>query len=168
MITFPSNMLSSLGNVFTAMTGSVAPGTALSTAPPLALHNPLTSQFDLIILELVYGFVSGTIGAGHLQFAYAAQPAAPTGGAALTARPVEIGRVLTSTGKAYQGSTIATPTALRPALQLGSSANSAISECVNPAIKILPGRVLSVEGVAAAGTTPLIVLAITWLEIPVR
>lgn len=154
--------LHTVGGIFTAQTGSVAHGTALSTAPPIALHNPASSKVELVLLEAGYGFVSGTLGNGHFQFAYAAQPSAPTGGTALTARPQPIGSAAVAVGKAYQGSTIVTPTALRPACGLVST--NAIPAPTNPGIVICPGQVLSMEGVASPGTSPLVVAYFVWAE----
>ena len=156
----------------TAVAG-VAPGTALSTTPPMALWNPLNSGV-LGVLQLVYlGYVSGTLGAGTMVHAQVVgQTTVPTGGTELTP---QTGLLSTARGKlrAFQGSTLAaTPTILRPSAILGAGVTTtatfpavAVDE-VAGAIVIPPGSCWVYQGVAAAGTTPLVLIGATYAEVP--
>jgi hypothetical protein len=160
-----------IGIVSNAAAG-VAPGTVLSTAPPITLHNPASSGVNLAIIRTSMGYVSGTLGAGTIVYAYAAQPAAPTGGTGLTELSGLIGGTA-PVGTAYTGSTIAATAAIiRPAFILGASLASTayppdkLVDEVNGSIVIPSGYVFCMEGIAAAGTSPLVILSITWEVIP--
>jgi hypothetical protein len=151
------------------MTGNVAPGTALSTTPPLALWNPPGNRFEFLIKRLEVALVSGTLGAGHLMYATAAQPAAPTTGTPLTASirgqrlgtPLAPAVVNASTAQAFQGSTIVAPAAHRPAQNIGSPD---IPPAEDLGFSLLPGQVLSIEEVGAAGSSPLVRICLVWAE----
>ena len=160
---------------FVASTGvaGVAPGTVLSTTPPFALWNPPGSGRNLYIIRVTLGYVSGTLGAGSLWYAFVnGQNTAPTTGTALTSNSSVIGSVGSATGKAYQGSTVgATPSPLRPSA-LNWGAFLATTAAVNPPqseeiagnILVVPGGVFVVQAVAAAGTTPLVAIGVEWGE----
>jgi hypothetical protein len=151
----------------TAVAG-VAPGTALSTTPPFALWNPTGSKVALVLLDARCGFVSGTLGAGTLVYASHAQAAAPTGGTELTVRPTSLGNANTPVARAFQGSTLSgTPVILRPCLVLAGSAPfvPVPKDYVEGDIVVAPGQALVLQAVAAAGTSPLVLLAATWVEV---
>jgi hypothetical protein len=163
-------------NLFHASTGvaGVAPGTALSTTPPLILWNPPNSARVLSVVRLRVGYVSGTLGAGSLVYAYGAQTTAPTGGTEL--QPVS-GLVAPTSGKgrAFQGSTLAvTPLIVAPAIAMGAFLATtaiqpfAVQDEVAGEIQVAPGFALAVQGVAAAGTSPLMLLALSYEEIPIQ
>lgn len=166
------------GNTFIASTGvaGVAPGTALSTTPPFILYNPLNSGVNLSVISASLGFISGTLGAGTIVYAANTNiaQAAPTGGTALTPINVLIGNNTLAKGKAFQSSTLAVaPTILRDFAIIGAFTTSTanmyvpIRDIIDGSIIIAPGAALSLQGVAGAGTTPLVTLAMTWEEIPV-
>ena len=165
----------SRGNVFIASTAvaGVAPGTALSTTPPLDIHNPEGSGVLVSILDIYVGYVSGTLGAGSLVHARTAQTAVPTTGTTLTIQSAKLGAAAGS-ATAGEGRTVAaTPTLLRPSgLVLGASlATTAalpvlLHEHVGGGIVIPENQAWSLEGVAAAGSTPLLMLSVVWQEIP--
>ena len=165
-----ASLRSNMFAVSTAVAG-VAPGTALSTTPPLALLNPLNSGVDLVILKTSVGYISGTLGAGSIVYAYyTPQATLPTSGAELTPICTKIGQIK-GAGRAYQGSTITgTPLILRPAFNMGAAlATTAlgISTCqdlVEGEIIVPPATVFVMQGVAAAGTSPLVLLSIVWEE----
>lgn len=147
----------------------VAPGTVLSTTPPLTLWNPTDSKKNLIVLEALCGYVSGTLGAGFLAYASATQATAPTGGTDLTSsiRAGVLGNTNTASAKAYTGSTLAfTPTLHKPALILQASAPFVPVPRVyeEGALIVLPGQALCLQAIAAAGASPLVVLGLTWIE----
>lgn len=164
------------GTVMIACTAAagVAPGTALSTTPPLAIWNPPSSGRDIAILRASLGYVSGTLGAGSIVYGVVdSQPAAPTTGTELTPRCSRIGAVR-GVARAFSGSTLAVaPSLLRPVFRLGASlattalAPDAPQEFTNGGIIIPPGAVLCLQGIAAAGTSPLVLLSLSYEELPI-
>ena len=161
------------GNTFIASTGvaGVAPGTVLSTTPPFTLYNPLNSGVNLVIISASLGYISGTLGAGTIVYAVnnSTTQAAPTGGTTLVPINSFLGNASLPHGKAFQGATLAaTPTILRDCAVLGAFAGAAalfppIRDIVDGTMIIVPGAALSLQGIAAAGTSPLM----TWEEAPV-
>lgn len=161
------------GNMFmasTAVTG-VAPGTALSTTPPMALLNPMNSGKDLVILKTAVGYVSGTLGAGSVLYAYfTPQATIPTGGTELVPVCTKLGQIK-GAGRAFQGSTISgTPLILRPAFSMGAflattaDPTRTCQDLVEGEIIVPPATVFVMQAIAAAGTTPLVAMAIVWEE----
>lgn len=163
------------GLVYTVAIGSVAPGTALGTAPPLALWNPPNSNRVLALVRVSLGYVSGTLGAGFVGAAVLGtqQTAAPTGGTAITATSSLAGSSFKSVATGYTGSTIGgTPVLALPVWTIGAAlATTAAFPGQNVfdlegALQVEPGGLVCLQGVAAAGTTPLVSLAIQYEEIP--
>jgi hypothetical protein len=152
----------------------VAPGTALSTTPPIAVWNPPNSGFNLAIMKTAIGYVSGTLGAGTIAYAYvAAQTTVPSTGTELTPICTKLG-FPRGQGRAFTGSTLAsTPAIIRPAFAMGAFlATTAIqpfqtADMVEGCITIPQGAVFCMQGIAAAGSTPLVILSVEWEEIPV-
>ena len=168
----------SLGRVFAGETAAsgVAPGTALGTTGPFTLHNPAGSGVYASILQASMGYVSGTLGAGVVVWAANVDPslALPTG-TAITVRNMLVagvradGQVL-----AFTTSTIATPIGLRPAFLLDASLATtagvgmrAMVDYVDGAIVLAPGGTVTLQGIAAAGATPLVVFGAIWTEVPI-
>lgn len=164
---------SARGKIWTVSTAvaGVAPGTALSTTPPLALWNPVGSGYNLSILCATLGFVSGTLGAGTLVYAQVnSQTTAPTTGAELTPVSCVIGGSAQRVGRAFQGSTLAsTPTLLRPGHIIGTTpttpAVAPSKDDISGEFTVAPGGVLVLQGVAAAGSSPLVLLSLTYEEV---
>jgi len=160
---------------FSNAVAGVAPGTVLSTTPPLALWNPPGSGVNLALVKATMSYVSGTMGAGSIVFALVAQQATqPSGGTQLTGQSNLIGSTKTPIGKGFTGSTLAsTPLILRPWGSFGPYlATSVLSErtfeTINDgAMVVTPGGVLCVQGVATAGTTPLVIFAMVFEEVPI-
>ena len=161
------------GNMFvaaTAVTG-VAPGTALSTTPPFCLWNPLNSGTNLILLKTSVGYVSGTLGAGSIVYAYfTPQATVPSTGAELTPVCTKIGFVK-GVGRVFQGSTISgTPLILRPAFNLGAFLATTADpprtcqDLLEGEIIVPPATCFVMQGVTAAGTSPLVILSAVWEE----
>lgn len=154
-------------NIFTASTlaAGVAHGTALSTTPPLALWNPTGSNQRLILVEAVLGYVSGALGAGSVVYGVVPQAAAPAGGAELVVQPAVLGDPLPAgIGRAFQGSTLSgVPTLIKPAFVLEAAPTKVQKDAIEGALSIRPGQALCLQGVAAAGTAPLVLLAMTWI-----
>jgi len=164
----------SRGNIFMASTavGGVAPGTALSTTPPLDIHNPDGSGVLVSILDIYVGYVSGTLGAGSLVHSRTVQTAVPTTGTTLTIQNAKLGAAAGS-ATAGEGRTVAaTPTIIRPSgIILGASLATTAAlpvlmhEHVGGSIVIPENDDWSLEGVAAGGSTPLLILSVVWQEI---
>ena len=166
----------SRGNVFSVSTAvaGVAPGTALSTTPPMALWNPQNSGYVISVLQASLGYVSGTLGAGTIAFAAVhSQTTTPSGGSELTATNCNlIGNLGRPVARAWQGSTLAsTPLIVRPAFILGAFLASTAT--IAPVLKdpldgefvIYPGGVLVMQGIAAAGSSPLVLFGLSWQEV---
>jgi hypothetical protein len=164
------------GTIYSACTGAagVAPGTALSTTPPLTLYNPKTSGKHLAVLMALMGYISGTLGAGTVVFAVNTDPAAaaPTGGTALTPINALLGGAA-GVAQVFQGATLpATPTIYRPFAVLGAFAGGAetpkvVAQDVAGSIIVTPGCALSLQAIADAGTSPLVLLSLVWEEVPI-
>lgn len=164
----------SRGLVFIASTAvaGVAPGTTLSTAPPMALWNPPGSGVNLSVARTSLGFVSGTLGAGTIAYAVvSAQTTVPTGGTELTPASTNLSSIR-SRGRAFQGSTFASsPTILAPAFVIGTTPTTPVlapaTDDLGGLFEVTPGTALVLQGVAAAGTTPLVLFGIVWEEIQI-
>lgn len=166
------------GKVFTASisTAGVAPGTVLSTTPPFILYNPTGSGINAVLLATALGYISGTLGAGTIVYAQAAQAsAAPTGGTALTVRSAMIGNNNAASSLAYTGATVAaTPALIRPAFILSAFLASTATAPIPPIVDVIdgrliltPGNVFVMQAVAAGGSTPLVLLSADWEEVPI-
>jgi hypothetical protein len=151
----------------------VAPGTALSTTPPMCVWNPPSSGVNLSILKTAIGYISGTLGAGTIVYATVTnQTTIPTTGTEIVPQNEKIG-FPRGMGRSFSGSTlVGTPAVLRPAYSFGAFlATTALApidliDVVDGSIVIPPGCVFVVQAIAAAGTSPLMLLAVTWEEIP--
>lgn len=157
--------------VSTAIAG-VAPGTTLSTTPPMAVWNPPSSGFNLSIVKCSIGYVSGTLGAGSILYAYyTSQTTVPSTGTELTPVNCLLGGPR-GVGRAFQGSTLAgTPSILRPMCFTGPMLAtsvfqpSAVIDITEGAITVPPGAVFVMQGLMGAGTSPLMLFAVCWEEV---
>jgi hypothetical protein len=158
------------GGAWSAATAAagVAPGTALSTTPPFAIWNPPNSGVMAAILVSRFGLLSGTLGVGTIFYAVVeTQTSKPTTGTAINPVNQAVGNQGTSKITAYQGSTLSgTPVALAPAFSLGANPTGLMKDQVDGEIVLLPGAVLCMQEIGAAGTTPLGFFGMTWEEIP--
>lgn len=159
----------------TAATG-VAPGTTIAgTTMAFSLYNPLNSGYLLVPLRASIGYVSGTLGAGTVYWlANTNTAAAATTGTAITVSNARLGMAADNIGKLFTTATVpANPTALRPAFILDASLASTVSRPViatddlDGEFIVDQGATLSLHATAAAGSTPLVVFGITWLEIAI-
>lgn len=161
------------GTIMEACTAAagVAPGTALSTTPPIAIWNPPSSGKNIAILKTSMGYVSGTFGAGTMVYAVVpSQTTVPTTGTELVPQSTLIGAPR-GVGRVFSGSTLAAvPTILRPAFTFGAILATSvfppdvILDLVDGAIIVAPGTVFCMQGIATAGTTPLALLAFSYEE----
>ena len=154
----------------TAVTG-VAPGTAIGTTGAFTLQNLSGSGVNLVILEGRMGYVSGTLGAGVVNWLYNGPDTTAATGTAITTRNALLGGSVSSAARAYTTSTIVSPTLLRPAWSLGASLATTVvqpwvcEDKVAGAIVVPPGANLTLHATAAAGTTPLVVFYVLWAEV---
>lgn len=161
------------GGLFIVSTGvaGVAPGTALSTTPPLAIWNPLNSNKLATVVRVRMTYLSGTLGAGSVVYAMATQTTVPTGGVELQPQAGMIGNAGGSI-RCFQGSTLAvTPSIIAPAFTLTAAlATTAVQPIVVAQdevageLMIPPGTALVIQAVAAAGTTPLVLFGVSYVE----
>lgn len=151
----------------------VAPGTALSTTPAFAIWNPVGSGILVSIKQIFLGYVSGTLGAGSMVHAMnVSQVTAPTGGTELVAVPALLSGAR-GAARSFTGSTVsAATTLLRPSMSLGAGLASTaafpslVMDEVDGGIVIPQGVVYAYQGVAAAGTSPLVMIGAVYEEIP--
>lgn len=156
------------------LVAGVAPGTVPSVAPPLSLWNPPSSGKLLSITKVSVGFVSGTLGAGNISLlANLSQVTVPTGGTEIIPICSLLG-MPRGVGRAFTGSTLsAVPQIIRPVFNMGAFVGTSPvlpQDCdvlIDGGIIISPGSALSLQGIATAGTTPLVILGITYEEINV-
>jgi len=166
----------SRGQLFIASqaVGGVAPGTAFSTTPSLAIWNPPGSGVLCAIQQVWVGFVSGTLGAGSLCHGVnPSQVTAPTTGTEIVPQAGLLG-TLRSKIRAYTGSTVSvTPVILRASLHMGAGVTTtatfpaAAYDEVDGSIVVPPGSLWAYHGVAAAGTSPLTIMSVVFEEIPI-
>lgn len=164
------------GNVFagaTAVTG-VAPGTAIGTTAAHTLYNPAGSGVKLVVLGFSMGYISGTLGAGTVFLVANTNPsAAAVTGTAITAVKMDVSTATPgNSGLLYTTATVpATPTVVRPLWSLGASlASTAVAPWmveakVDGQVVVSPGCSVSLEAVAAAGSSPLVSFGTVWAEI---
>jgi len=156
------------------LVAGVAPGTAFSATPPLTLWNPPSSGKNLAITKISCGYVSGTLGGGCIALgAVPSQVTVPSGGTELTPLCSLIGAPR-GVGRGFTGSTVTTtPAILRPMFNMGAFVGTtalAPQDCdilVDGGIVVAPGSAVSLQGIAGAGTTPLVILGFTYEELPV-
>jgi hypothetical protein len=150
----------------------IAPGTVLTATGALMLANPVGSGYNLEILRARMAWVSGTFGAGTVWWVQGANPAALP---AETAAAQRVSTFLNGTNsgdvaKAYSGVSLTTvPTIVRPtgwalAVYAGTGAvlNPPLDEPVEGELVVPPGFFVALEAIAAAGTSPIVNLSITY------
>jgi hypothetical protein len=176
------------GNLFTASnaatadTGTgVAPGTAFGTTMAFVLYNPVGSgvNCDLVRSRMIWlpGAAGDTtvLGSGFIAYGQSPQIVTPTG-TAITPVCCQLGNSSTGKAKPFTSGVITTtPTIIRPSsmnlLAVSAAAPTATNgwtweEMLDGEFLLTPGNVFVMGGIAAAGTTPLVVLGLTWEETP--
>lgn len=165
------------GNMFTGSTGvaGVAPGTALSTTPPLVLYNPPSSGYIAILSEAEIAFLSGTLGAGNVVLAGIGGQNISTANLGTNLNPTTtlIGGGTSPQCKLLQAPTLsAAPTLIRNLWYTGAFVTNATAYMVDArkilrgTIGVAPGGALCIQEVGGAGSTPLVLLSMTWEEVP--
>jgi hypothetical protein len=171
-------------NVYCAHTSAGrAPGTALGTAPPLLVYNPVGSGKRLKILKVsIAQAATGTLGTGvlsHCGFTINGPMATQSNvipvvgsGAAITPKNLDIGGPLASVATVFEAGTLnANPALLYPVANLSEAAGGTIAgntdtctEDVDGAIVLEPGSGWCLEALAAAGSSPLVHCGVVWEE----
>ncbi len=162
--------------VFSACTatGGVAHGTSLSTTASFTLHNPLGSGVILSLLTASMGYLSGTLGLGVLYLTtHAGVAVANPSGTAITIRQNLLGSSSAGKALAFTTATVATQIAIRPVASFGPFLASTVftpvicKDAINGEISVYPGFGVNLHSVAGGGSTPLVLLAMSWEEIPI-
>src|SRR4051812_19021956 len=153
-----------------------AHGTAISTTAAFCLANPSSSGKNLVLQEINVGYISGTLGAGVLALlAHNTSPpiTAPSGGTVITPQNMLLGFGTASVANCRFNCTVPATGLMIRALfnmsQIAATAGFATPSVhfLHGGILVAPGTAISVQGIAAAGATPLIVVGATWLEQPI-
>lgn len=148
----------------------VTPGTAIGTAASAALYNPPNSGVRAVLTSIRVAAVSGTIGQGFLALGLGSNLTAAPTGTAMTVNPGKHGGAKKPACSALYSVTLATAPALVDILNdLGvTQSNMQMNEAKLDGDRLLePGCVWALEEVAAAGTTPKLIYAFSWLELPI-
>lgn len=156
----------------TAVSG-VAPGTAIGTTGAFTLYNPLGSKTRLVVMRASMGYISGTLGAGVVNYLANVVPqAAAVTGTAITAVNCLIGSGQGANGKPLTTSTLpANPTVMRPFCSLTALLASTavqpyvVTDDVDGEFIVDEGCALTLHATAAAGATPLVTFGMTWEEV---
>ena len=156
----------------TAVTG-VAPGTAIGTTAAAALANPTGTGKDLVVLLGSMLYKSGTLGTGSVSWIGHIDPAqAAITGTAMVAVNGRLngsnpsGKALTTATVPSGGSVFRPFTTLTPLLATSVLLPFRIVDEVEGGIVIPPGTAVSIQATAAAGSTPLVIYGLAWLEVP--
>ena len=155
-----------------------APGTAIATTACMTLANAATSTVNLVLYQIMVGYISGTLGAGVLALlahtAVGSSITAPSGGTPITPTNMLIGSSGVSVANCRFNNTVpASGVMIRAICGLGASLAStavqpwAIQDNVGGGVVVGPGQAVSVQGIAAAGSSPLITVALIWAEEPI-
>lgn len=167
----------SRGNLYIASNAVAgrAHGTAFGTTCPISLWNPAGSGVLLSIQRAIFGYVSGTLGAGFYAWGQNLQGSSAPSGTELTPVNALIGGAARGRGRVWDNTNAsgATPTLIRPSMSYGamtaSTANAllpAVIDEVDGEIVVYPGGLIALQGIGTAGTSPLLVHSIVWEEIP--
>jgi hypothetical protein len=173
----PTNAEAALqGRRYSACTAAagVAPGESVGTTAAFALYNPVGSGVNLVVTAFHLGYVSGTLGAGHIALVGHLSPTQTAfTGTAITPVNNKLG------GSAAKASALTTATVpsggspMRALWNMGAGLAttalfpSNVAEHLADPIVVPPGCGISLQGVAAAGTSPLVRLGADWEEMPV-
>ena len=148
-------------------------GTAFALAAnPFVLWNPPSSGKNLIVMKATIGYISGTLGAGCVCFGIVpSQNIVLTAGTEITPQNALLG-FPRGVGRAwYNGTVLTVPTILRPSFSYGPFlATTAVApfnemDIVDGGIVVTQGTALVMQGIGTAGTTPLLLMAMTWEEV---
>lgn len=152
-----------------------APGTAIGTTAAFTLALASGSAYRLVIRQISVGYISGTLGAGVLAVlahtSAGGAITAPTGGTAITPTCMLLGSNTTSQANCRFNNTVpASGIQIRSVCSLGASlASTAVQpwqviDNVDGSIVVGAGQAVSVQAIAAGGSSPLVVIGMVWDE----
>ena len=155
-----------------------APGTAIGTTACFTLALASGAAYRLVVRKIMVGYISGTLGAGVLallaHFSASGSITAPSGGTAITPTNMVLGNGGTSQANCRFNNTVpATGLMVRSVASLQASlASTAVApwvviDPVDGEVIVGAGQAVSLQGIAAAGTSPLITAGMIWTEEPV-
>lgn len=156
----------------TAVAGvTVAAGGAV-TNPAFAIYNPQSSGKIMIPTKARYASISGTPGVGHVGYYLGAGQAAGSGTANITPVSLNSGNAAGSKALCYGAVTNALAAAgvfVGPMLNVLSATTAPVvlTELLDGEYVLFPGMSLSINP-GATGTTNVVAVALTYLEIPVN
>lgn len=168
---------------FSQVIAGVAPGTSgTTTTPNLTIYNgaTATAATKVLLIDLSVGYVSGTIGAGHLGGGLIASAAAPTGGTNIVTYPMGPtaatgASVTTSVGTGHTVTALSATSDREVLVDLAATLATAPAAGVGgPAVAVRvpimrwipPAFAYAVAGVTAAGSTPLLRISGRFMEYP--
>jgi len=167
--------IGAVGSLVTATQAAagVAPGTSGTTTTPAFTVWWTSSNVQAVyIVDVSAGYVSGTIGAGHIMFGEVAATSAPTGGTAITGYNAKTGQSdsRVSFGTGHTTTAMSASTDRFPVLNLYATLATAPSASVGPGIdscfrmpvnRWLPANTAGCfYGVSAGGSSPLIRMSV--------
>ncbi len=158
----------------TVNTGVTIASLTLTTTAPTSLANPTGSGVNIFLKSLTMGYVSGTLGTG--QFFLVAHPNAtlPTGTAATYLNSTMVGNTTIAKGLVlYTATVAASGKVLRnlwistPILATSVFVPTDLTEDFDGQIGVMPGSSVSLQGITAAGSSPLAVFTWVWEEVTI-
>lgn len=157
----------------TPVTG-VAPQTSIGTTVAWWGANPVTSKVNFVPIFFDITFISGTLGAGSFVFVGDLTGAIAIPTVTAITSVANLLSPKTATVKAFSTATLGSaPTYLKPASSISAFTTSTATQPImlgrihlDGAFVIPPGTGFGITGVAAAGTSPLVIISCTWAEIP--
>lgn len=156
----------------------VAPPTTLSTVSIITVYNPAGNNQRFRVQRVSLAYLSGTLSSGPVYHCAIISPTqtAPSGGTLLVNTCLDIGSANTGTGVVRTGATVAAGIkvlrpfcTLAPNLATSVFAPTPVSEDTDGEFVVEPGASYHLQSVqAGAGTSPLVDVAVSWTEEPVR
>lgn len=166
-----------VGAMYTASsvnTGVTIASLTLTTTAPTALNNPTGSGVNVFLKSLTMGYVSGTLGTGQFFLVGHANATAPTGTAATYINSMLIGNTTTakclptySSTVAASGKVIRNLWVSTPILATSVVTPFELMADFDGSVGIMPGSSVSLQGITAAGTSPLAVFTWVWEEVTI-
>ena len=166
-----------VGGLYTASivnTGVTVASLTLTTTAPTALANPTGSGVNIFVKSLTMGYVSGTFGTGQFFLVSHANGAVPTGTAATYLNNLMIGNTAIAKGLVTYTSTV--PASGKVIKNLWISPPFLASSVFVPTevmadfdgqVGIMPGSAISLQGITAAGSSPVAVFTWVWEEVTI-
>lgn len=154
-----------------------APGTAIGTTAAFTLALSSGLNYRLVVRRIMLGYISGTLGAGTIallaHFSASGAITAPTGGTAIVPTNLLLGSNGTSQANCRFNNTVpATGLMIRSVALMGAGLAStatfpsSIADNAQGEVVVGAGQAISIQAIAAAGTSPLITVGMIWVEEP--